>query len=386
MLMSDLIAAMERIAPLAHAEPWDKVGLLVGSGGRELTGPILLTIDLTERVLAEAIEAEASAVIAYHPPIWEPLTRVTDTSPAQRIVLGAIERGISIYSPHTALDAVPGGICDWLCEGLSGGGGGGGGGAPGKVQGDCRALSPHDDRPSTEEVKIVTFVPAAQVETVRNALATAGAGIIGGYKVCSFVSPGTGTFLGGEGTKPAVGNAGRLESVPELRLEMVSSKAALPLAIQTLRRFHPYESPAIDLYALLPKPQREFGAGRRLVLDRPVSVDELAARFKAFLGTSTVRVADAGHTGPIRTIGVCAGAGSSLLAAAKADGCEVFVTGELSHHQVIASLHSGVSVILGEHTGTERGYLPRLAARLAAEFPGPRIMISTADRDPLRAV
>ena len=380
MLMADLIAAMERIAPLAHAEPWDKVGLLVGSGRRELTGPVLLTIDLTERVLAEAIEAEASAVIAYHPPIWDPLTRVTDATPAQRIVLGAIERGISIYSPHTALDAVPGGICDWLCEGLSGST------SVGKIAGDCRALTPHHDRPATEEIKIVTFVPAEHADTVRNALATAGAGIIGSYKVCSFVSPGTGTFLGGEGTKPAVGTAGRLESTPELRLEMVSSKAALPLALQTLRRFHPYESPAIDLYELSPKPQRDFGAGRRLVLDRPVTLDELAARLKAFLGTTSVRIADAGHTGPVRTIGVCAGAGSSLLAVAKAESCEVFVTGELSHHQVIASLHSGVSVILGEHTGTERGYLPRLAARLATELPGPRVIISTADRDPLRSI
>lgn len=384
MQMADLIAAMERIAPLAHAEPWDKVGLLVGSAGHELSGPILLTIDLTERVLAEAIEAEASAVIAYHPPIWEPLTRVTDTSPAQRIVLGAVERGISIYSPHTALDAVPGGICDWLCEGLSGGSGGGG--TPGKIQGDCRALTPHHDRSHTQEVKIVTFVPADHVETVRNALATAGAGIIGRYKVCSFATPGTGTFLGDKSTKPAVGHAGRLESTPELRLEMVTSKAALPLAIQTLRRFHPYETPAIDVYELLPTPQREFGAGRRLVLDRPVPLDELATRFKAFLGTSTVRIADAGHPGPVRTIGVCAGAGSSMLAAAKAEGCEVFVTGELSHHQVIASLHSGVSVILGEHTGTERGYLPRLAARLAVELPGARLIVSTTDRDPLRPI
>jgi dinuclear metal center YbgI/SA1388 family protein len=380
MLMADLIAAMERIAPLAHAEPWDKVGLLVGSPRHELTGPVFLTIDLTERVLAEAIEAEASAVIAYHPPIWDPLARITDATPSQRIVLGAIERGISIYSPHTALDAVPGGITDWLCEGLSGSD------SSGKINGDCRALTPHHDRPATEEAKIVTFVPSTHVETVRNALATAGAGIIGGYKVCSFSTAGAGTFLGGEGTKPAVGEAGRLESVPEVRLEMVCSKAALPLAVQTLRRFHPYETPAFEVYELLPKPQRDFGAGRRLVLDRPVSVDELALRLKAFLGNPYVRVADAGHTGPVRTIGVCPGSGSSLLSVAKAEGCEVFVTGELSHHQVIATLHSGVSVILGEHTGTERGFLPRLASRLAESLPGISIVVSTADRDPLRTV
>lgn len=379
MFMHELVAAMERLAPLAHAESWDRVGLLVGSGDRELTGPILLTIDLTERVLAEARSQQASAIIAYHPPIWEPLARVTDATPQQRIVLGAIEQGIAIYSPHTALDAVPGGICDWLCEGLSGG-------EPGKIAGDCRALTPHHDRPPTQEVKIVTFVPADKVDIVRNALATAGAGIIGEYKVCSFSSSGTGTFLGGEASKPAIGAAGRLESVSELRLEMVASKASLPLALQTLRRFHPYEEPAFDLYELLPRPQREYGPGRRLVLDRPATVAELADRLKAFLGTASVRFADAGHDGPIRTVGVCPGSGSSLLPAAKAEQCEVYVTGELSHHQVMSALHAGVSVILGEHTGTERGYLPRLAARLRDELPGAHIIASSEDRDPLKPV
>jgi dinuclear metal center YbgI/SA1388 family protein len=377
--MKDVMDAMERIAPLVHAEGWDRVGLLVGSPSRAVTGPVLLTIDLTERVLAETEALKASAVIAYHPPIWDPLARVTDATPQQRVVLRAVELGISVYSPHTALDAVPGGICDWLCEGLSGG-------SPGRIAGDCRALTPHYHRPSTEEVKIVTFVPADKLDVVRNALATAGAGIIGHYRVCSFTSPGTGTFLGGEGTHPAVGQPGRLESSEELRLEMVSSKAALPLALQTLRRFHPYEEPAVDVYELLPRPQREFGAGRRLVLDRPTTVAELAERLKKFLGTASVRFADAGLAVSVRTVGVCAGSGAELLSAAKAEGCEVYVTGELSHHKVMAALHAGVSVVLGEHTGTERGYLPRLAERLAQELPGVRAVVSTADRDPLRPV
>lgn len=379
MLMNDLVVAMERIAPLVHAESWDRVGLLVGSRRHELTGPVLLTIDLTERVLAEAKTQDASAIIAYHPPIWDPLARVTDATPQQRVVLSAIQQGIAVYSPHTALDAVPGGICDWLCEGLSNG-------SPGKIAGDCRALTPHHDRPVTQEVKIVTFVPADKVDIVRNSLATAGAGIIGDYQVCSFSSAGHGTFLGGEETAPTVGEPGRLESVHELRLEMVCSKAALPLALQTLRRFHPYEEPAIDLYELLPRPQREYGPGRRLVLDRPATVSELASRLKSFLGTSSVRFADAGPDVPIDTIGVCPGSGGSLLQAAKAEGCKVYVTGELSHHQVMAALHAGVSVILGEHTGTERGYLPRLAERLRLELPGFPILVSAADRDPLRPV
>ncbi|MEK6702777.1 MAG: Nif3-like dinuclear metal center hexameric protein, partial [Planctomycetota bacterium] len=298
MLVQDLVAAMERIAPLEYAEPWDKVGLLVGSRTKPLNPKVLLTIDLTESVLAEALALQAGAIIAYHPPIFEPLARVTDKTPQQRIVLGAIEAGIAVYSPHTALDAVPGGICDWLCEGLSGG--------EGKVIGDCRALVPHAARQQSQEVKIVTFVPTGHAETVRNALATAGAGIIGGYRVCSFTSAGTGTFLGDPGTSPVVGKRGELESVSEHRLEMVCSKSALSLALETLRRFHPYEEPPVDVYELLPKPQRNFGPGRRLHLDRPTALGELAERLRRHLG-SCIRVADCGHTGGISTLGVCAG-------------------------------------------------------------------------------
>lgn len=377
MLVQDLVAAMERIAPLEHAEPWDKVGLLVGARAKAIGPKVLLTIDLTEHVLAEGVAMGAGAIIAYHPPIFEPLTRITDATPQQRIVLGAIEAGIAVYSPHTALDAVPGGVCDWLCEGLSGG--------QGKIIGDCRALVPHTARPSTQEVKLVTFVPANEADTVRNALATAGAGIIGGYRVCSFASSGTGTFLGDPGTTPSIGKPGHLESVSEVRLEMVCSKAALPLALETLRRFHPYEEPPVDVYELLPKPQRNFGPGRRLHLDRPTALGEIAERLRRHLG-SCIRIADCGHTGPISTIGVCAGSGGELAAAARAEGCEVYVTGELGHHKVMASLHGGMSVILGEHTGTERGYLPRLAQRLALELPECQPAVSRTDVDPLRPI
>jgi dinuclear metal center YbgI/SA1388 family protein len=379
MLVKDLVAAMERIAPLEHAETWDKVGLLVGSSARELKGPVLLTIDLTERVLAEAERKKAGAIIAYHPPIFDPLARITNASAQQRIVLRSIELGLAIYSPHTALDAVPGGICDWICEGLSGG-------SPGKIHGDCRALVPHPSREPTQEVKIVTFLPSDKVDHVRNAMATAGAGIIGNYQVCSFSTPGTGTFLPLEGASPTIGKPGTLEHTAELRLEMVCSRLALPLALQTLRRFHPYEEPAIDVYCLEPKPQREFGPGRRLVLDRPATVRELAQRLKTFLKTSSVRLAQAEHAGSIKTIGVCPGSGGDFASIARQEGCEAYVTGELSHHKVLAALHSGMSVILGEHTGTERGYLPRLALRLKELLPGLAVEHAEADRDPLEPI
>ncbi len=373
--VDDLITAIESFAPASLAEPWDKVGLQVGSGLRKLDGPVVLTIDLTEAVLAEAVGLKASAIVAYHPPIFEPLTRVTDRTPRQRIILGAIQHEIAVYTPHTALDAAPGGVTDWLCEGLSGG-------KPGEMHGDCRALTPHEN---AGLCKIVTFVPESAVEKVRNALAANGAGAIGGYKVCSFGVRGTGTFFGGEGTKPAVGEAGRIEHVEETRLEMVCPPPAVALAVEALRRFHPYEEPAIDVYSLEGVPERRTGAGRRLVLDRPARVGELASRLRAHLGPEArVQVGFAGDEDAlVTTIGVVPGAGASLARLAHEQGCQVFVTGEMRHHDVVASRHAGLSVVLAGHTNTERGYLPRLGERLRGMLDGVGVEIASSDCDPL---
>lgn len=377
MVVADLVRVMETIAPPSFAEPWDKVGLHIGRLRSPLRSPVLLTIDLNESVMAEAERANAGAIVAYHPPIWEAMKSLTDRTPKERVLLRAAEMGMAVYSPHTALDAVPGGMTDWLCEGFS---------ETGKVPGDCRALKSHAARPATAEVKVVTFVPLSDADKVRNALATAGAGIIGAYTVCSFAAPGTGTFLGDETSHPSVGRRGVLESVSELRLEMVCSKAALPLAIETLRQFHPYEEPPIDVYELVAKPNRGIGSGRRVTLDHPTPIRVLAERLKKHIGRSVVRVATTDLDKPVSVIGVCCGAGAELAGVASGEGCELFVTGEMRHHEITACLDRGLSILLGEHTSTERGYLPRLATRIESQLPGIACIVSKSDADPLQTV
>lgn len=377
MLVGDLVREMETIAPPALAESWDKVGLQVGDTERPIQGPVLLTIDLTERVLEEATQLGAGAIVAYHPPIWNPLASLGDATAQERIIRGAIEAGIAVYTPHTALDASQGGITDWLCEGISVEAGKA---SEGVIAGDCRALVP-DAGDEGGQVKIVTFVPSENVEQLRAALATSGAGIIGDYQVCSFETRGAGTFLPGAGTNPTIGTPGKLERVEEVRLEMVCAARALPLAVETLREFHPYEEPAFDVYPLHARPSRRVGAGRRLTLDQPASIEDLCGRLKTHLGRARVRYALAGDEKTFTTIGIVPGAGESMLGDAAADGCELFVTGEMRHHDIVSALHQGVSVLLAGHTNTERGYLPRLARRLSDALGGARVEISRADQD-----
>jgi len=363
----DLISAFDTFAPTYLANDWDNVGLLVGSPDWP-ANKIVLTIDLTEAVLHEAINSKVDVIVSYHPPIFHSLNRVTRNTFKERVVLDAITNHISIYSPHTALDVTTGGINDWIVEGIG--------------TGDVRALQPFGNLPPDEECKLVTFCPEDQVEGLRLALASVSCGRIGQYQQCSFTTTGTGTFIGNEETNPTHGDAGELQQVPECKFEMVVSKASLSLAIQALRQFHPYEEPALEVHELGERPRRDLGEGRRVILDQPLQLDELARKLKKHLGIGYVRVAPGAgqdNRGEVQTVGLCAGAGGSMCNLAIDDGCEVFITGEMTHHDVVAATARGCTVVLTGHTNSERGYLPKLRDQLALLLPKASISVSKAD-------
>ncbi|MEO0511577.1 MAG: Nif3-like dinuclear metal center hexameric protein [Planctomycetota bacterium] len=351
--LADLTAAFESFAPLALAEPWDNAGLILGSPEETLDGPVLLAVDLTSRVADELLASRASALVAYHPPIFEPISRLDGGDRLNHNILTLARAGVGVYSPHTALDNAPDGLNDWLAGTLG--------------EGDIRALR-IGSQPGPAMIKIVTFVPADHADRVRMALASAGAGRIGRYELCSFNTEGVGTFLPGEGAAPAVGEAGVLRHVPEVRLEMVCPASAEAIATETLRGLHPYEEPAFDLFDLRPSPSRNAGAGRRVMLDQPATIGELAGRVKRRLGIDKVKIAmpRGDESKPVHRIGVCAGAGASLTDDALRNDCDLFLTGEMRHHEVMALLRRGVGVILAGHTNTERPFLKTVGDRLAS--------------------
>lgn len=372
--IADVAGAVRRVAPEHLAEEWDNVGLLLGDPGWEASGPVLLAIDLTPAVAREALAMGASAVAAYHPPIFTAIKRLTASDPRSSGLVGLMRAGIAVYSPHTALDAAPGGVADWLADVAAGD----------AAIVERAALEPVRAHEGGGSHKIVVFVPAEDADGLRAAMSDAGAGVIGAYTRCSFGLEGVGTFLGDDSTNPAVGERGRLETVRELRVEMVCPEAALPAALDAMRRAHPYEEPAFDVYRREASADARVGAGRAATLGSAVTADEVAANLRAALG-APVRLATPTAIGvdaarEIRVIGSCPGAGASLADAAIAVGAGLFVTGEMRHHEVLAALEKGCAVALAGHTNTERGYLPVLAEKLRGDLGDVRV--SEADRWP----
>jgi len=359
---------MESIAPRTLAEPWDNVGLLIGERSAPLKR-VLLCIDLREAVLAEAIKANAEAIVAYHPIIFHPLKTLTDATPEGRLLLGIAAAGIAVYSPHTAADAAVGGVNDWLASAFSN---------------HASALRPSSRCPSDADHKIVTFLPHESVESVRRALAAAGAGIIGAYTNCSFSTLGNGTFHGGPSTTPVTGKAGSLETVEETRFEMICSASALPDVLNALHNAHPYEEPAIDVLPRLAQPNLALGGGRLVTLEKPLPFDTLAERLRTHLSTDRLIGHDPSPRRHHERIGVCAGSGSDFLDDAIAQECTLFVTGEMAHHDVLRAANNNCAVLLAGHTNTERGWLKVLRKKLTSMLDSVKVTQSRADSDPLR--
>jgi dinuclear metal center YbgI/SA1388 family protein len=340
-----LAGFLEELAPPAWAESWDNVGLQVGSPRRPVRS-VLVALELTGAVVEEAVAVGAQLMVVHHPAIFRPLRALRTDTPAGRRLERLVQVGISLYAAHTNLDQAEGGTNDLLAAAVG-------------------LREPEVLSASGEEklLKLVVFVPQGHVETVRTALAEAGAGHIGNYSHCTFQTEGTGTFLPLEGTRPFLGEKGKLEHVQEYRLETILPEGISRRAVAALIRAHPYEEVAYDLYPLA-NPGRARGHGRVGQLAQPVTVQELAGRVKTALGAEHLRVVAGEPDRRVERVAVGAGAGGSLVGPAAERGAQALVTGDVDYHDAQEALDLGLAVIDPGHFATERLIVPALAEYL----------------------
>uniref|UniRef100_A0A8C5Q8G1 NIF3-like protein 1 n=1 Tax=Leptobrachium leishanense TaxID=445787 RepID=A0A8C5Q8G1_9ANUR len=342
-----VVSHLNALAPPGLAESWDNVGLLVEPSPPHVVHKLLLTNDLTEDVLEEAIVLGADMVLSYHPPIFKPLKRLTCGNWKERLVVKALEKRLAVYSPHTAYDALRDGVNDWL----------------GRAIGPC-VSSPLRASSSLSHpggrVHVVEFsadLSESLVERVR---------CLQGVRLRSFTV--------------------REDGQDRTRVRLSCSQNALQQVMAVLEEDARVYS-GVELLSLQKPPLTDTGMGRLCILTQTVSVATAVERVKAHLGLNHLRLAlGRGKTldSPVSSVAVCAGSGSSVLSGVSAD---LYLTGEMSHHDVLDAVAEGRSVILSEHSNSERGFLKDLRGKIAERLEGKvQVTVSQSDRDPLEVV
>ena len=360
MKIKDCISQIEKIAPPKLAQGWDNTGLLIGDGSVTVK-KILLTIDITREVIKEAKQAGCNFIISYHPVIWDGLKNVLKDSPVYEL----INSGITVYSIHTALDAVAGGVNDGLAEIVG-----------------IKNSQPIGDfvESNQNNYKLVVFVPADWLEKVADAVFKAGAGWIGNYSHCGFCSAGEGTFLPLQGAKPAIGKKGKLERVDEIRFESIVPAEKVADVVYAIKISHPYEVPAFDIIKLYDF-EDKIGLGRIGFLEKPMSLSAILKKIKTATGAKAAGIVG-NKNRIVKKAAVCAGSCGKLIMNVISEKCDLYLTGEIKHHQAIAAQEAGVTVICLSHTVSERFILKKVAKELQKRLKGVKIIVSKKDKDP----
>jgi dinuclear metal center YbgI/SA1388 family protein len=311
MLLHKITNELETIAPLYLQEPYDNSGLLIGKRDADISAA-LITLDVTEEILSEALAKNCNLIIAHHPVIFKGIKSLTGQNSIERIIEQAIKNDIAIYAIHTNLDNVDNGVNAILSKKI------------GLV--NTRILSAKSDLLR----KLVTFCPVDQADIVRESIFKAGAGHIGKYDKCSFNTSGEGTFRGSEDTNPFVGKKGELHHEKEVRIETIYPVYRESDIIRALLKAHPYEEVAYDIYPLANR-SNHIGAGMIGELPKMMAEVDFLKKIKEITGSGCIR--HSAFTGKkIKNVAVCGGSGSFLIPQALNHKADIFITGDIKYH------------------------------------------------------
>jgi dinuclear metal center YbgI/SA1388 family protein len=348
--IADIILGMNAIAPPHLAEKWDNVGLQVGDPDATVRS-VWIALDPLPEVVAAACDRGIDLLITHHPLFFKPLGRIDFKTPLGNIIKKAVSSGLAIFSAHTNLDSVKGGVNDVLAQRIG-----------------LRNLEVLGEPASLKECKLVIFVPQKDVKRLRRALFAAGAGQIGNYSECSFATPGQGTFRSGAGAKPALGTPGKVSRVDEIRVETVVPRQLLTEAIESAARVHPYETMAWDAFPLL-KPISEQGIGRIGHLGKSMDLEGLVKHTKTVLGLDFLKTAGRGDLS-ITSVALCSGSGSSLVKDFLTSDAQVYISGDLGYHDARMVTQREKALIDIGHFNSEHLIVTALVKALREKLEG----------------
>jgi dinuclear metal center YbgI/SA1388 family protein len=328
MLIKEIVKHLEILAPAAYQEEYDNCGLLTGNMQQEVKG-ILISLDCIESVVEEAIRENCNLIVAHHPIVFKGLKKINGNNYVERTIIKAIKNDIAIYAVHTNLDNVKNGVNFKIAQkiGLE----------------NIKILAPKKHLLK----KLITFVPPGDTEKVLEALYKAGAGSIGNYSECSYQLDGTGTFKPNENAHPVIGNANKLESVEEKRIEIIFPMPLEGAILSALHSSHPYEVPAYDIIMLENK-NPEVGSGAIGTLPASMKEIDFLNHLKTKMNLSCIR-----HTTllnkEIRKVALCGGSGSFLLKNALNANADAYVSADFKYHEFFDAENKIVIADIGHY-------------------------------------
>lgn len=346
-------AAIERMAPMAWKEDWDRVGLQLGSHSQEVRR-VLVALDVTLDAVQYAIEQNVQLIVAHHPLFFKPLESLRWETSQGQIIKELVQHDMAVYAAHTNWDKAC--LNDELAKILT--------------LSDVRPLQQGQGEPM---LLYTVYVPVAHAALVREAIAGAGGGRSLLYDTTSFSILGTGRFRPLLGAKPHIGEVGAVAEVEEECISTLVPQSILSYVLTAVRRVHPYE---VIAYTVQDLPMRadEGSLGRLGTLTRSMSLTQFTEIVRDKLDAPYAR-----SFGPkdafVRTIALIGGSGGSLWHLAQTAGADLFLTGEASHHQVLASLAAGLPILTAGHDKTEQVSLPRLVELIKQVSTGLEVLL-----------
>lgn len=362
MKIKQILTILEEMAPLAYAEDFDNVGLLVGNQDNEATG-VLVCHDALENVIDEAIAKNCNLVVCFHPILFSGLKKITGKNYVERAVIKAIKNDIAIYAVHTALDNHKDGVNKIFCNALG--------------LKNTKVLVPKQNFIQ----KLITYTTPENADKVRNALFEAGAGTIGNYDNCSFNSDGFSTYQGNENSNPVIGTKGELTQTDEIKIEVTFEKYLQSKILKALFSNHVYEEVAYEIYELQNQHQN-IGLGMIGSLETPMSETEFLTFVKDKMQCGSIRHSALLNKN-ISKVAVLGGSGSYAIKNAIQAGADVYLTADLKYHNFYESENQILIADIG-HFESERYTKNYIVDFLKEKITNFAIVLSEENTNPVK--
>lgn len=362
MKIRTLIAELQNYAPLAYAEGFDNVGLIVGDENLNIKG-VLVSLDTTEEVVQEAIDNNCNFILSFHPIIFSGIKKLNPSNYVNKAVIKAVKNDIAVYAIHTALDNAFHGVNKVICDKLG-----------------LKHRSMLMLQASTIK-KLTTYVPKNNADHLREELFKIGAGNIGNYSNCSFNLEGKGSFKGNEASNPVVGKKGQTHFEKEVQINITYAKHLQNKVLSQLFKHHPYEEVAYEIETLENKNQH-IGLGMIGALDQPLSEKEFLKLLKDKFKTPSIRHS-AFLNQPVEKVAVLGGSGASAISKAIASGADAYVTADLKYHDFFKAEQSILLVDIG-HYESEQFTKELLYTFINENFTNFAVVLSNTNTNPVQ--